>query len=85
LEAKMTKKSFPNPHEIEALPGTEGWERMYPYNYFFSTKDKEREAYENNTFWFNDALHYPEPLFPLILSGMRHGFWPFHSLIPEFS
>ncbi len=37
---------------------------MYPYHYFFTTKDKEREAYENNLFWFNDALHYPEPLYP---------------------
>lgn len=37
---------------------------MYPYHYFFTTKDKEREEYENNTFWFNDALHYPEPLYP---------------------
>ncbi len=60
----MADHSFPNPHEIEAIPGTEGWERMYPYHYFFTTKDKEREAYENNLFWFNDALHYPEPLYP---------------------
>ncbi len=60
----MADKNFPNPHEIETIPGTEGWERMYPYHYFFTTKDKEREEYENNTFWFNDALHYPEPLYP---------------------
>ncbi len=60
----MADKSFPNPHEVETIPGTEGWERMYPYHYFFTTKDKEREEYENNTFWFNDALHYPEPLYP---------------------
>ena len=60
----MADNKFPSPHEIEAIPGTEGWERMYPYHYFFTTKDKEREEYENNTFWFNDALHYPEPLYP---------------------
>jgi len=47
----MANKSFPNPHEIETIPGTEGWERMYPYHYVFSTKDKEREEYENNMFW----------------------------------
>jgi pyruvate,water dikinase len=64
MEVKMADKSFPNPHEIPTIPGTEGWERMYPYHYFFTTKDKEREEYENNTFWFNDALHYPEPLCP---------------------
>jgi pyruvate,water dikinase len=60
----MANSKFPNPHEIETIPGTEGWERMYPYHYFFTTKDKEREECENNTFWFNDALHYPEPLYP---------------------
>lgn len=60
----MADSKFPDPHEIATIPGTEGWERMYPYNYVFSTKDKEREAYEKGMFWFNDALHYPEPLYP---------------------
>ncbi len=60
----MADKNFPSPHEIEAIPGTEGWERMYPYNYLFTTKDKERKEYEENAFWFNDALHYPEPMYP---------------------
>jgi len=55
---------FPNPHEIPTIPGTEGWERMYPYYYSWTTKDKEREAYENNMFWFYDGLHYPEPMYP---------------------
>jgi len=56
--------TFPSPHEIETIPGTEGWERMYPYHYRFSTEDPERKAYEENMFWFNDALHYPEPMYP---------------------
>ncbi len=60
----MTDNRFPSPHEIETIPGTEGWERMYPYYYLFSTKDKERKKYEENAFWFNDALHYPEPIYP---------------------
>ncbi|MCP4669786.1 MAG: PEP-utilizing enzyme, mobile region [Desulfobacula sp.] len=60
----MADKNFPSPHEIESIPGTEGWERMYPYNYLFTTKDKERKEYEENAFWFNDALHYPEPMYP---------------------
>ncbi|MCK5164238.1 MAG: PEP-utilizing enzyme, mobile region [Desulfobacula sp.] len=60
----MADSKFPSPHEIEAIPGTEGWERMYPYHYLFSTKDKERKEYEENAFWFNDALHYPEPMYP---------------------
>jgi len=60
----MSKKSFLNPHEIETIPGTEGWERMYPYQYQFVTDDPERKKYEEETFWFYDGLHYPEPLYP---------------------
>ncbi|NNF98306.1 MAG: PEP-utilizing enzyme, mobile region [Desulfobacteraceae bacterium] len=60
----MVAEKFPSPHEIETIPGTEGWERMYPYHYQFTTDDKERTEYEKNMFWFNDALHYPEPMYP---------------------
>ena len=60
----MSGLKFPNPHEISTIPGTEGWERMYPYQYGFSTDDPERKEYEENTFWFYDGLHYPEPLYP---------------------
>lgn len=58
--------SFPDPHEVKAatLPGTEGWERMYPYQYQFVTDDPERNRYEKSMFWFYDGLHYPEPLYP---------------------
>ena len=60
----MGDQKFPSPHEIETIPGTEGWERMYPYHYLFSTENKERKTYEENMFWFNDGLHYPEPMYP---------------------
>lgn len=60
----MADSKFPDPHEIPTIPGTEGWERMYPYNYLFTTVDEERTAYEKSMFWFNDGLHYPEPLYP---------------------
>ena len=33
---------FPSPHAIAAIPGTEGWERMYPYQYQFVTDDPVR-------------------------------------------
>jgi len=56
--------TFPKPHDIETIPGTEGWERMYPYQYPFVTDDPERNEYESNAFWFYDGLHYPEPLYP---------------------
>ncbi|MBI2313825.1 MAG: PEP-utilizing enzyme, mobile region [Betaproteobacteria bacterium] len=55
---------FPSPHQIGTIPGTEGWQRMYPYQYQFVTDDPERKGYEENTFWFYDGLHYPEPLYP---------------------
>ena len=57
---------FPSPHDVKAkgIPGTEGWERMYPYQYQFVTDDPERNQYEKDTFWFYDGLHYPEPLYP---------------------
>lgn len=60
----MAELQFPSPHEAERLPGTEGWERMYPYHYQFTTGDPKRKAYEENMFWFYDGLHYPEPMYP---------------------
>lgn len=60
----MAKLQFPSPHSIETIPGTEGWERMYPYQYPFVTDDPERKEYEEQSFWFYDGLHYPEPLYP---------------------
>ncbi len=58
------KLEFPNPHEIQSIPGTEGWERMYPYQYQFVTDHEERKQYEDQMFWFYDGLHYPEPMYP---------------------
>lgn len=55
---------FPDPHGVAKIPGTEGWERMYPYQYQFVTDDPEREQYEKGMFWFYDGLHYPEPIYP---------------------
>jgi len=55
---------FPSPHDVKTIPGTEGWERMYPYQYQFVTDDPERKEYEEQTFWFYDGLHYPEPIYP---------------------
>jgi len=60
----MAELQFPSPHEAQRLPGTEGWERMYPYHYQFTTEDPKRKAYEENMFWFYDGLHYPEPMYP---------------------
>ncbi|MCB1661366.1 MAG: PEP-utilizing enzyme, mobile region [Pseudomonadales bacterium] len=59
-----SKGQYAKPHEIETIPGTEGWERMYPYQYQFVTDDPERQKYEEESFWFYDGLHYPEPVYP---------------------
>lgn len=64
MSVMTSKLSFPDPHDMERIPGTEGWERMYPYQYQFVTDDPERQNYESNMFWFYDGLHYPEPLYP---------------------
>jgi pyruvate,water dikinase len=58
---------FMDPHDVPVIPGTEGWERMYPYQYQFSKEDPERAAFESNQIWFYDGLHYPEPHYPFDL------------------
>ncbi|HTY23126.1 MAG TPA: PEP-utilizing enzyme [Desulfomonilaceae bacterium] len=60
----MADLKFPSPHEAQTIPGTEGWQRMYPYHYQFTSDDPERKKYEEGMFWFYDGLHYPEPMYP---------------------
>ncbi len=64
MSVMAPKAEFPSPHSLEKIPGTEGWERMYPYHYPFVTDDPERRDYEDGMFWFYDGLHYPEPMYP---------------------
>lgn len=59
--------TFMDPHDVPHIPGTEGWEKMYPYQYQFSREDPERAAFESNQIWFYDGLHYPEPHYPFDL------------------
>jgi pyruvate,water dikinase len=58
---------FMDPHDVPTIPGTEGWEKMYPYQYQFSKEDPERAAFESSQIWFYDGLHYPEPHYPFDL------------------
>ena len=37
-----TGPTFLSPHEVPAIPGTEGWEKLFPYHYQFSTDGPER-------------------------------------------
>lgn len=59
------EKRFMDPHEVPSIPGTEGWEEMYPYYYIFGKGNTEREKYESNQLWFYDGVHYPFPMHPL--------------------
>jgi pyruvate, water dikinase len=61
------ERRFKDPHEIEDLPGTEGWEEMYPYYYPFASPEKmpNTAKYESSMLWFYDGLHYPEPIGPM--------------------
>ncbi|OPY67169.1 MAG: Chondramide synthase cmdD [Syntrophorhabdus sp. PtaU1.Bin050] len=60
-------KTFMDPHDVPMISGTEGWERMYPYQYQFSKEDPERSKFESNQIWYYDGLHYPEPHYPFDL------------------
>ncbi|MGD9576952.1 MAG: PEP-utilizing enzyme [Syntrophorhabdus sp.] len=58
---------FMDPHDVPQIPGTEGWEKMYPYQYTFTKDDPERAAYESSQIWYYDGLHYPIPHYPFDL------------------
>ena len=55
MKAKATQRPFPLPSEIEAVPGTEGWEDMYPYY-------TRRQPGDDKIFWFYNSMHFPEPM-----------------------
>jgi len=59
------ERRFMDPHEVPPIPGTEGWEEMYPYYYMFGKGNTEREKYESSQLWFYDGVHYPFPMHPL--------------------
>lgn len=59
--------TFIDPHDVPTIPGTEGWEKLYPYQYLFSKEDPLRASFESNQIWFYDSLHYPDPHHPFDL------------------
>jgi pyruvate,water dikinase len=74
------KKSFPLPSEIEDIPGTEGWQDMYPYYTRFQPEDDQR-------FWFYNSMHFPEPMpaFDIITAEVPyHGMGAFTSRVFAF-
>lgn len=57
----MTSQRFPFPDELETIPGTEGWEEMYPYHLVPSATTREHDKAQ---FWFADTLHYGKVIYP---------------------
>jgi pyruvate,water dikinase len=51
---------FPNPYEV-AIPGTEGWERMYPPSLIL--QKERREEFEKRN-WNAQPMHWPKALKP---------------------
>jgi pyruvate,water dikinase len=61
MEPTQAAASFQSPFAVEAPPGAEDWQRLYPYYYLFS---EPRREFEEGKFWFFDGMHNPEPVFP---------------------
>jgi pyruvate,water dikinase len=55
MNKKASDRPFPLPSEIETVPGTEGWEDMYPYY-------TRRQVADDKVFWFCNSMHFPEPM-----------------------
>jgi pyruvate,water dikinase len=55
MDADGKTRSFTLPSRLADLPGTEGWQSMYPYYTRFQPEDDQR-------FWFYNAMHFPEPM-----------------------
>jgi len=51
--------AFPSPFSIEAPPGCEGWQEMYPYYALF---DERRRESDEPRFWFWNSMHFPVPM-----------------------
>ena len=52
---------FPSPFEVPSPEGASDWTSLYPYGLVFS---EDRKDYEDSVFWFQDGMHWPDPLPP---------------------
>jgi pyruvate,water dikinase len=52
---------FPSPFEVQIPAACKGWEEMYAHYAVFS---EDRRSFDDGRFWFQNALHTPEPLCP---------------------
>jgi pyruvate,water dikinase len=67
------ERKFTSPHRVPQVPGTKGWEKMYPSYFLFSDKNREQKKYEESQLWFLDNAHVPLPQFPLDIYA--HEMW----------
>jgi pyruvate, water dikinase len=61
MTVEPDRGTFPSPFEVAIPPACEGWEEMYAYHALFSD---DRDPFDEERFWFQDALHSPEPYCP---------------------
>jgi pyruvate,water dikinase len=54
-------EGFPSPFDAAVPAACAGWEEMYPH---FTAFHEDRRPFEESRFWFQEALHSPEPLYP---------------------
>ena len=55
MSSEKNSRPFQLASEIEDVPGTEGWEDMYPYY-------TRRQPGDDEIFWFYNSMHFPEPM-----------------------
>jgi pyruvate,water dikinase len=53
--------AFASPFDVEVPEACAGWEEMYPDHTLFH---EDRRPFEESRFWFQEALHSPEPFYP---------------------
>jgi pyruvate,water dikinase len=56
-----TGGGFPSPFELELPPECADWQELYPPHVPFGP---DLRAVDEQRFWFQDRLHFPEPIFP---------------------
>jgi phosphohistidine swiveling domain-containing protein len=59
--SEQSSRGFPSPFDVSIDAACSGWEEMYPY---YACFHENRAAFEQDRFWFHEALHAPEPLYP---------------------
>jgi len=71
------ERRFPLPYEVEAPPGAEGWEEMYPYHYTFTKEHPGLDGFgdEQKGFWYQDSIHLPNAMHPIEAHETMHWRW----------